>query len=248
MLTEAIEEYLEFWKQACPGEDGLWIHPADRDLVVRNGAASMSAPTSFNHYTGQPLFGSRDGLRLGLVPKPHIGDVTKARLFILNLNPAFSHRNYFEELEYTDYRESAIRALRDCRGQSFYILERRFAWTGGYEWWDKKWQKRWADISDAPFTDLPVAAVELFPYHSYNFAWKGWMRGLESVTKARALARALIESEERSVRLAVMRNPGLWGIDQQVTSPKTYLLPSSHRQSGYPDRNWLQDLKDWLFE
>jgi hypothetical protein len=137
-------------------------------------------------------------LHLGLVPHPFCGDLRKAQVYLLMLNPGYGTHDYFAELEVPDYVAAAEKNLKQSFTEDdypFFLLNPKFAWTGGYMWWHKKLAstiEALADISEMSYAEArhnlskQMASVELIPYHSTSFydAAK-WRKTLPSVRMAR---------------------------------------------------------------
>lgn len=71
---------------------------------------------------------------LGLLPVPYLGDITRASIFLLMLNPGFSPGDYFAEYSVSDCRAALIRSLRQeflPDEHPFFFLDPKFSWHPG---------------------------------------------------------------------------------------------------------------------
>ena len=78
----------------------------------------------------------------GLLPLPYVGDLENAKAVVCMLNPGFGPSDYFAE-EQSDFRSATMSNLLQSFSKElipFFLLDRRFAWSGGYTWWRRKFQ------------------------------------------------------------------------------------------------------------
>ena len=74
-------------------------------------------------------------LHTGLYPCPYSGNVLKAKIYILTLNPGFSPLDYYAETYDSDTRKKRIRDLKQRKFDPDYpwpALNPKFCWSGGY--------------------------------------------------------------------------------------------------------------------
>jgi hypothetical protein len=138
-------------------------------------------------------------LHLGLLPQPFLGDVRRATVYILLLNPGLGPDDYYGEYNVPRYRAMLLANLRqEFRGISqvpFLFLNPQFAWHGGWNWWHGKLAgviDRLASARRISFSEARlqlgsvIASIELVPYHSAVFKDVGGLvRKLRSVDLAR---------------------------------------------------------------
>ncbi|MCX5645755.1 MAG: hypothetical protein NTZ17_13920 [Phycisphaerae bacterium] len=179
----------------------------DGDLEVLNSDRSVKAVVtrrSWQEAIQTPDFCAPGDkrLHLDLLPHPFCGDVRRASIYVLLLNPGLGPSDYYGEYENPEYRAALLANLsqRPANGVTpFLFLDPHFAWHGGFEWWHGKlarvmeslasaWQVSFAEARARLGSVL--ASVELLPYHSSGFHDAGgWLQRLHSV----ALARAFVE-------------------------------------------------------
>jgi hypothetical protein len=169
-------------------------------------------------------------LHLGLLPHPFCGDVRRASIYVLLLNPGVGPSDYYGEYRNREYRTAVLANLkqRPARGvMPFLFLDPRFAWHGGFGWWHGKLARvidRMASARRVSFAEARhhlgsvLASVELLPYHSPGFRDAGgWLRRLPSV----ALARAFVEEfvlprvQRGEAIVIVTRKVAEWGLTEQ---------------------------------
>ena len=99
----------------------------------------------FEDYIADPNFAyaSPKKLHSGLIPIPYGGDILKAKIYILTLNPGFGPHDYYAESHDTAFRNARIQQLRQQR------LDKAFPFMGlnpSFSWHSKYWATRLGDI------------------------------------------------------------------------------------------------------
>lgn len=171
----------------------------DRDFITRM-RDEKTLVHGWRDGIARPDFGNPDDTRfhLGLLPMPFVGDLTRASVYILLLNPGQGPHDYFGEYEVPAYREALIANLRQERG-SFLFLDPQFSWHGGFDYWHGKLAGLIAELASHWNTSFAEArsrlageltCIELIPYHSPSFRDPGnWRRLLPSALLARSFVR-----------------------------------------------------------
>ena len=178
-----------------------YILEEDRDVLK-----SLRSSKAITTFTSWPEVYGADGfaapgdtrLQLGLLPHPFCGDLKKAEIYILLLNPGYGPTDYYGEYEVPEYRQAALANLKQTFTDGtlpFFLLDPKFSWHGGFTWWHGKFAKvieELARFHDVPYTEAraelgkKIASIELLPYHSTSFRDSGgWVRQLDSVRLAR---------------------------------------------------------------
>jgi hypothetical protein len=150
-------------------------------------------------------------LHLGLLPIPFVGDLRRAKIYILLLNPGLGPHDYYGESEVPAYRNALLRNLKQSfRGRTipFLFLDPQFAWHGGFGWWHGKlsavidhlsshWRTAFSEARSR--LGQVLAAIELFPYHSASFKDSGqWLTSLPSVKLAQAFVKEIVVDRVKS--------------------------------------------------
>lgn len=123
---------------------------------------------------------NRNVFHMGLFPLPYMGELRKAKIFLMMANPGFAPADYKAE-EGGNFKEALLQNLK----QEFkpdnkfplFSLNPANAWHGGYTYWTEKladviekmmfeWGKSYSDI--LKFLANNIAVLELNPYHSKN--------------------------------------------------------------------------------
>lgn len=119
---------------------------------------------------------SFEGLHLGLLPMPFVGNPRTAGIFILSLNPGLAPMDYFAEYEVPGFRGVLINNLaQQDDGPGFFFLDPQYSWHTGYGYWHGKLRSTIRALGER--LDLPyrgarellqqqLCAIDLYPYHS----------------------------------------------------------------------------------
>ena len=184
-MSQARQNLVEAWRAFSPKRP--YILQGDESILVgsKKTGPIFSAHDSFEDYTGGDDYWdlASTKLHLGLLPVPYSGDLEKAKIFILMINPGLGDLDYVAEGRIPDYRE----ALDQTRSQDQRILESQFpmmflnpqfSWTGGGKYWiqrlrtfitqQKEAQK--CSMADAlSHLSRRICCIEYLPYHSAKF-------------------------------------------------------------------------------
>lgn len=115
----------------------------------------------------QKLRGTRNEIRLELLPEPYIGNPS-GKLVILNINPGFRE----EEIDY-HRDESFIKTSRDNllhnnKEFPFHLLDPKNNKSKGYDWWCRRLRELNIECSLVTVAQ-ETFCIEFFPYHSRNY-------------------------------------------------------------------------------
>jgi hypothetical protein len=128
------------WQPKCApyvlGPDGPVLDTARSREAIVNIKGSPQAYSA-------PDFGGQNAsrLHLGLLPQPFLGDLRRASIYILLLNPGLGPTDYYGEYEVPSYRKALQANLKqrvDKDSVPFLFLDPPFAWHGGFGWWHAK--------------------------------------------------------------------------------------------------------------
>ncbi|WP_454632785.1 hypothetical protein [Bradyrhizobium cenepequi] len=219
-----MNSLVRFWRR-CDFRNPPYIHPDDRDIVLANPKLFDTTVVTFDSFLTSDRFGRFDDNRfhMSLLPSPYGGDLDRADIYILMLNPGFSPADYYHTAE---SRSRKIRMLRQSMNREkfpFVSLDPELCWRPGFVWWEKKLREVIGRIADAKklsyveaMQDLSqrLAVVELVPYHSSSFRAAKVITQLASVNAARTYVRKSLLPRARSgdAVIIVTRKIKAWGI------------------------------------
>ncbi|OGF01623.1 MAG: hypothetical protein A2024_05550 [Candidatus Edwardsbacteria bacterium GWF2_54_11] len=167
-------------------------------------------------------------IHLGLLPVPYAGNLAKAKIFILLLNPGFKPINYFTEYNHKPYRQALLNNLKQKNLDAkypFLFLNPSFLWTGGGSYWSQKFgkiieeimgQKGWEYQKALSHISQKVAIIQSFPYHSGKYSLtKKETKKLASPKLAREYVRNVLKKKAESGKILVLvtRHAKAWGIE-----------------------------------
>ncbi len=168
---------------------------------------------SFDDYQQNENLVCDNSIHFGLLPAPICGNLEKAKIFILTLNPGFTPCEYKFEYEDKNYKDAAIRALAQTNFDDeypFHLMNPKFEEHPGYTYWTerkasvklgkgRKAGNKFKDIAEyltvKNYKDLNskeqafkflshyVTTIEYFPYHSQSYAHDDLADSLKSTRK-----------------------------------------------------------------
>jgi hypothetical protein len=232
-------ELVNFWRR-CSLAVPPFAHPDDLPILRQNGATFIDEePTDFDAFIAGPRFGdfADHRLHLSLLPIPYSGDLSRAKIVILLLNPGFSYTDYWAENKMPDLRKR----LEDNLRQSFKGVEFPFLWLdpqfcfhSGFVWWEKKLRDVTTAIAEKKFKGRylealrylsgKLACLELVPYHSSSFRAHALIEQLPSVKMAQRFVRESLAPDANAGRrtLIVTRQARAWGLPAGTKNLEIY--------------------------
>lgn len=174
-------ELLDFWKKLDLNKKP-YLHPDDKDSLNLNFCYSLN---NLTNYYNDIYWKDKNILHTDLIPMPYLGNLSKAKIFFLMLNPGFSFIDYYSEENSKAYRDTLVKNLNQDFSNTnfpFPFLNPEFLWTGGGQYWFKKlksyiqYVKNKNEFKDKTYSDASmflsekIAILEIFPYHSISFS------------------------------------------------------------------------------
>jgi hypothetical protein len=198
MMVKCPDDLIQFWQQFDP-EKPPYAHPTD--IPHLHGYSVCESIKSYADFVFSSRFGNFDDNRLdlSLLPIPYAGDLRKADIFLLLLNPGFNYTDYYAEYEVPEFRKRRLQNLnQDFGGVEFPFigLDPVFLWHSG-RYWEPRLRsviRAIADHQRRTYLDVlremsrRLAYIQLVPYHSPGFASHRLIDQLPSTEKARNLA------------------------------------------------------------
>ena len=192
-----------FWRK-CELDAPPYLHPMD----CLNSNRIQQGVNCYADYVSafEENRLSHKKLHLSLLPQPYQGDLKNAEVIVLLKNPGFHPSDYVAE-EKPEYRQSIVETIWQ-ETHSHMFLDPKWAWTGGFTWWESKLREVGCIIAKEKFNgnysltlaDLAkrIACVELVPYHSASFS------GTTQIASANAAKRFAEEVSKDSDRTIVV--------------------------------------------
>jgi hypothetical protein len=115
-------EIVEFWR-ACQLDKPPFVHPDDAPVLrSRFGDLTKDLPHDFDEFVASSRFGQFEDKKFhfSLYPHPYAGDLGKADIFLLQLNPGMNLADYHVEWDGPAYRSILTQNIRqDLEGWEF---------------------------------------------------------------------------------------------------------------------------------
>lgn len=184
-------------------------------------------------------------IHLGLIPQPFCGNVGKATIYLLFLNPGLGPSDYYGEYEVPAYRKALLNNLKQNfsdKQPSFMFLDPRFAWHEGFQWWHGKLRSVIEEMSNRfniPYAEArslladQLASIELFPYHSASFKdADNWIKKLTSVQLARSFVHDYIVPRAKSGKAIIIatRAVKMWDLPEH---PNIICYEGGHARAAH---------------
>jgi hypothetical protein len=238
-LTEFWNEYNEV---AHP-----FLHPQDAEYMEQHGGwQTWGHGGDMWDHLNVPLGGNDRRFHFSLQPLPFVGDLKKADVVFLMLNPRLVWSEYHANKD-LGYRTAIDRTMRQDFGGCefpFLWLDPELSWSDGFVYWEGRLRQVLQAVAGVRFDGVyrealqeastRIALVELVPYYSVNFPPRS--ESLPSATVARAAAQLLAERARGGQAMLVIRGGGeVWGglppVPGKIVIPRlrTFSLsPQSH--------------------
>lgn len=165
-------------------------------------------------------------LHTGLVPLPFVGDVRRAKVYFLLLNPGLSATDYHAEYLASGFRRRLLANLRQdfsATEYPFFPLDPEFAWHSGNDFWERKLRQiakllcKRSGLSHPQvrkFLARTVCAIEMLPYHSVRLDLPPRvLQAFPSVVLARTCVSSIVpRAQAGDCMIVAMRQVANWEV------------------------------------
>lgn len=247
-------EIVEFWR-AMPLKKPPFIHPQDLPVLLQQAPESLKIPPAdFSQFIASKRFGHTEDHRFhfSLLPVPYHGDLNRADIFLLQLNPGVNLDNYYAEWNVPAFRRMIERCVRqelDGVQFPFHSLDPELCWHSTFRWWEgklrdvasiiarRKYKGRYLDALRE--LSRRIAVIELVPYHSSAFKAHRLLRVLPSSAQAKDVVHSILLKRASSgqVRVVVMRKVAAWGLAGEARRGLIQYPTSQSRSSSLGARS-----------
>lgn len=224
-----MHELLKAWRDWECGSPPFLLSEDEKVLNPHSPRARSVVYSSWDCFAKDRDFGKSGDKRfhLDLIPVPFTGDLCRAKVVILLLNPGLDPADYYGEFQVPGFRDRIIKNLKqDFRNTEypFLYLDPAFSWHSGYRWWHGKFQRIIVEISKSRnisyaearcYLSKVLASVELVPYHSFTYGLsKSRRQQLRSANLACDYVNDVLvpRSKAGDVLVVVTRQGGTWGL------------------------------------
>jgi hypothetical protein len=213
-----IEAWCQFDSSRAP-----YVLEGDEVVVDDRWACRHS---SWEAYSQDPNFGEPDDGRfhLDLLPVPFAGDLARASVYVLLLNPGLGPHDYFGEYKVPEFRDARLANLKQVPRHQFMDLNPAFSWHGGFRYWHSRLSALISafamrhNLSYGQSRQIfasEIASVELVPYHSKTFAFPAkLLTKLRSVQLVQSFVTDVLSPRARrgDCLIVVTRSSRYWGL------------------------------------
>jgi len=166
---------------------------------------------------------------LGLIPIPFLGNIKKAKVYVLSLNPGLTPVDYYAETYDNKIKKERKRELRQQKFNTdypFHFLNPEYSWSSRY--WHSRFSKIVEELSGQLSSRQKIAYIralkrvsqritclELVPYHSKSFHLsRKVIEELQSVKLMRAFVNQYVyrKAVKGDAIIVVMRGDKHWGV------------------------------------
>jgi len=171
------------------------------------------------------------GLQLEILPVPYLGNIEKASVVLLCLNPGY-HKS-LDRKAYKDkycFRES-LNSLTFSNEIPFLCLDQKLKYTGGYKWWTRLLKRLMEEFGMKTLSEK-LMCLQYLPYHSKTYCNPPCILPSQKFTFS--LLKKAIEDKKTIV---IMRSKKLWF--KAVPELKTYpfIELKNYRMPYFTERN-----------
>lgn len=236
-IDEALQRFMlpAFWSGFK--DEAPFVHPQDRPVIAKSphgGWLATAAAENFDTVVQTDSLGvGDDRFYFSLLPVPYAGDLARADIFILLLNPGGGGVfDFHVEYRCPSWRDRVLGNLSQAvHGMEFpnLNLDPEFCWTGGYQWWERKLRAVAMELVPLcgsyrnALRELSrrVACIELVPYHSSSFGGHKLLEVLPSTLQARRYVREVLlpRAQRDELSIIVTRQSKIWGLPAQEGVP-----------------------------
>lgn len=170
--------------------------------------------------------------RLELLPVPYLGNLKKAKVVVLCLNPGYDQKldekAYFKDKYY--FRES-LKSLKFTSHTPFYCLDTKFSYSGGYIWWTRLLRSL---INSFGLTILSekLMCLQYVGYHSKTFRKPSCVLPSQEFT-FHLLRQAMRENKT----IVIMRSKKLWMQSVPELESYPYIELKNYRMPFLTEKN-----------
>jgi hypothetical protein len=222
-------EIVEFWG-GCQLDKPPFVHPDDVPVLKsRFGDLAKDLARSFDDFVASARFGQfgDKNFHFSLYPHPFAGDLSRADIFLLQLNPGMNLADYHVEWNGPAFRSIMTRNIRqNLEGVEFpfWPLDPKLCGTTGFRWWESKLRDVCTIIAQKKYNgrylealrelSRRLAVIELVPYHSIAFDSGSLIRELPSAKAAIRFVTNDLLKRVRSGRALIVAVRGIkdWGL------------------------------------
>jgi hypothetical protein len=154
------------------------------------------------------------GWKTELLPVPYLGNLKRAKIILLCLNPGYNRNLDKKAHEDKYYYQENLKSLNFESHTPFYCLDPRFDYSGGYRWWVRLLKPLIREFGLKTLSEK-LMCLQYLGYHSKTF------RKPPCILPSQNFTFCLLKKAMKSKKIIViMRSKNLWF--KSVPELKTY--------------------------
>jgi len=206
-MENVAEDLISRWRYA--GKHQLKIYPEDDDIFS----------SSSNIGTGDHKF------HLDFIPKPILGNINEAKIFILMANPGYCIEDeYYEnDPEFQQYLwNNLCQENLESVKYPVYFFDPKWEGHPGYKYWNKRFRflidpdnliKEYAEEEIRKCASHHIAIIQYIPYHSRKFGCPIILTSTQDVVKfVNDTLKYKVENDDAII--IVVRKAKEWGLEE----------------------------------
>lgn len=266
MDSKHLNSLLIEWQSSRP-RSGIYLFRPDWGIYSNTELREkyFSPLASLEEFTAEQILNKPNSrLHVGLIPQPYFGNLQKASIFILMLNPGLSASDFYAEQHHKEYRRALLESLHQENAKQdfpFLFLNPEFSWHQGFDYWYSRLKKvvkelhyrrpRWSYKRCLSHLAKNVACLQLVPYHSTSFdahqLIQSETRALESTKAIRCFAKDVALQAERGHSLVfVLRQSKNWKLGKMGAQPQVFM--EDQNRSAHLSERYIKIIAQWLAE
>ncbi len=177
------------WKSVQQKKTAPYVVDADRQVLEEAGF-NLSKNDQFK-----------------IVPIPFMGNLEKAEVVILLLNPGFSNDGE-SDLSMQRHNQNFVKLAKKNLAHKivkkpFFLLDEEFAYYVGFDWWHERTKQLEKKVT-RPVLQQKIACINLFPYHSVRY------KHLKKLLPSQEYGFYLVEKAIKQNKLLIVFNTRHW--------------------------------------
>lgn len=172
-----------------------WAHlPETEPYILREDLPNISL---FNQKSG-----TDHRIVTDILPEPFLGNITDAKVVLLNLNPGFSEKDLFWHTQPEFISENKKNLLHESN-PPFYLLNSNFHDSEGFVWW-RAHLKQFISLVGLEKVARSFLCIEYFPYHSKRY------KSMPIIPSQAYSFYLVTNAMKRKLPIIIMRGKRLW--------------------------------------
>ncbi len=247
-MEKILSALASYWAEGNISEYP-YIHPQDVPFFKQHRPDDLNHPrVDAINFPADVLANDPHFFHLSLLPVPYIGDLDKANVFILMLNPGFRKQEYKVEA-LPGVENALLSTLNQTRASAdypFWYLDPDYQQHPGHSYWVDKLK----GVGDYQEISQRLAVLQMMPYHSEAFNANKLTQELPSAQIAKDYVQSVILPKAKAGKalLIVARQVRNWGFLPEDASENIIIYSrgesrganvSSGSRGGKAIINWL---------